>query len=199
MPVETTGARPRVAEHTSDNPSAEPAISKCQSSKPESTGSSPREKRREIRYPTHDVVEVCILEMGRQRLAGVVRDVSRNGLRIELRMPLSKGARLEIVMTNRAIIFGEARYCRRTVDTYQVGVVIEDVYYAQPISARHIDHDQLSLYLVGKGLSVLEVIHIKNHLLACDDCHRRLSEAGAILQPLRRQALMSGNCSAGPT
>jgi hypothetical protein len=93
------------------------------------------EKRREVRYATREVVDICILEMAGLRLAGILRDVSRNGLRIELSMPLNAGARLEIVLRNHAIIFGEARYCRLGGDAYQVGVVIEDIYYPKRVPA----------------------------------------------------------------
>jgi hypothetical protein len=87
------------------------------------------EKRREARYVTCDAVEVCILDVESQRLQGILRDVSRSGLRIELSLPVKAGAHLEVVLPNRAIIFGDARYCHRSAHRYQVGVVIEDVYY----------------------------------------------------------------------
>jgi PilZ domain len=87
------------------------------------------EKRREARYVTCEAVDVCILDVESQRLQGILRDVSRSGLRIELSLPVNAGARLEVLLHNRAIIFGEARYCQGSAPTYQVGVVIEDVYY----------------------------------------------------------------------
>jgi hypothetical protein len=118
------------------------------------------EKRREVRYGTCEPVEVCILEMASCekasgemascRLAGVLRDVSRNGLRIELSMPVNAGARLEIVLRDRAIIFGEARYCSGSGGAYQVGVVIEDVYYPKPVLATDLrDEDRGPGYLQG--------------------------------------------------
>ena len=87
------------------------------------------EKRREARYETCDAVEVCILEPESPPQPGVLRDVSRSGLRIELNLPVEAGARLEVFLMNRAIIFGEARYCRRSAQNYQVGMVIDDIYY----------------------------------------------------------------------
>jgi hypothetical protein len=102
---------------------------------PSSSESPFLEKRREIRYATCEVVDICILEMAGLRMAGILRDVSKNGLRIELSMPLNAGARLEIVLRNHAIIFGEARYCRLGGDAYQVGVVIEDIYYPKHVPA----------------------------------------------------------------
>jgi hypothetical protein len=109
-------------EKSEDTPNHAPSM-------PSSSESLFVEKRREVRYATCEVVDICILEMAGLRLAGILRDVSKNGLRIELSMPLNAGARLEVVLRNHAIIFGEARYCRLGGDAYQVGVVIEDIYY----------------------------------------------------------------------
>lgn len=150
------------------------------------------EKRRERRYPTMDAVEICIVESGRQQVAGTVVDVSRNGLRLELAVPISNGARLEIVLHTRAIIVGVARHCQSNEVGYHVGVFIEDIYYAQSISVKHLHDDQLSLYLVGKGLTVIEVIQIKDHLAACGACLKRLDETEVILR--RRQSAIKTNC-----
>jgi PilZ domain len=156
------------------------------------------DKRRESRYPTNDAVEVNILESGGELVAGTVLDVSGRGLRIKLTAPVGNGLRLEIILRDRAIIFGETRYCRGSGDSYHVGVVIEDVYYAQPVFERHIDDDQLSLYLVGKGLGVIEVIHIKRHLFACNDCRRRLAEAKSILETQRKRCPIDADSPGGP-
>jgi PilZ domain len=95
------------------------------------------ERRREARYATCEAVEVCILDVESQPQRGILRDVSRSGLRIELSLPLGAGAHLEVVLVDRAIIFGEARYCRRSAHAYQVGVVIEDIYYPKSGPAGH--------------------------------------------------------------
>ena len=164
-----------------------------QSEKPASDQPSPSasliERRKEKRYATNDHVEISLLDAGGgPRLWGTVLDVSRNGLRIELATPITKGVRVEVVLPVRAIIFGETRYCRRALNLYHIGLAIEDVYYAQPLSSKHIHDDQLSLYLVGKGLTVLEAIHLKNHLVACESCRDRLAEAEAVLHPLRKRS-----------
>jgi hypothetical protein len=148
---------------------------------------SPIEKRREPRYPANDPVEVSILEASSApRFAGTILDVSRSGMRIEVATPIGKGSRLQIVLPDKAIIFGETRYCRRASDYYHVGIAIEDVYYPQSPSAKHIPDDQLSFYLVGKGLTVVEAITVKNHLMACKPCRDRLSDADAQLHPKKR-------------
>jgi hypothetical protein len=142
-------------------------------------------RRPEPRYPTMDVVEVCILKSDCERVMGTVLDVTRTRLRVEVAAPISNGASLEIVLRNRAIICGVTRYCRRSEVGYHVGLVIKDIYYAQSISAGHPHDDQLGLYLAGKGLTVMEVIHIRNHLLACMACLKRLSETEAISRQTR--------------
>jgi hypothetical protein len=140
---------------------------------PSSSESPFVEKRREIRYATCEVVDICILEMAGLRLAGILRDVSKNGLRIELSMPLHAGARLEIVLRNHAIIFGEARYCRLGGDAYQVGVVIEDIYYPKRVPAdrqlwidRYVSRDFEEPEVAGVHLSRYDVRSFLRHNLS---------------------------------
>jgi hypothetical protein len=117
------------------------------------------EKRREVRYRTFEEVEVCILDAESPRLHGILRDVSRSGLRMELSLPVKAGAHLEVVLHNQAIIFGEARYCRGSAHTYQVGVAIEDIYYPKsgPIASTcaepqpWLDPDDRPRVAVGRG------------------------------------------------
>jgi hypothetical protein len=91
------------------------------------------EKSRESRNSPCEPVEVYLLDMQGLRLPGILRDVARNGLRIELNMPLKAGDRLEVVRENHAIIFGEVRYCRRADDCYHAAVLIGDVLYPKAI------------------------------------------------------------------
>jgi hypothetical protein len=112
-----------------EEPCATSAYDEVSSSPAVVPARNPREKRREARYETCDAVEVSVLEVESQPLPGILRDVSRSGLRIELSFPVEAGAHLEVFLANRAIIFGEARYCRRSAHLYQVGVVIDDIYY----------------------------------------------------------------------
>src|SRR5579862_7615570 len=118
------------------------------------------DRRKETRYATTETVEVVLLDVAAgPRFPGTVLDVSRSGLRIETAMLISKGMRVEIVLPDRAVIFGEARYCLRSSDLYHIGVAIEVVYYAHPESANHIGDNELNLYIMGNGLTVLEAIH----------------------------------------
>ncbi|HTC32351.1 MAG TPA: PilZ domain-containing protein [Bryobacteraceae bacterium] len=87
------------------------------------------EQRREARYPTCEVVEVAVIGEAGLVLTGVLRDVSKNGLRVELRVPVPAGAHLKVAIGGRAVIFAVARYCHPTTDTFHVGAAIEEVYY----------------------------------------------------------------------
>jgi hypothetical protein len=106
--------------------------------------SSFAEKRRERRYVTFEEVEVCILGAESRCVQAILRDVSRSGLGLMLGVAVKAGAHLEIVLRDRAIIFGEVRYCRRSSHAYQVGVVIEDIYYPKGDSADATQNERLN-------------------------------------------------------
>src|SRR3984885_10396582 len=111
-------------------------VSGCSSAAPASwsaNGNPQAEKRREKKYATREYVEVCLLDMNNLRLRGMLRDISKHAMRIELEMPLKTGDRLEVLLQSKAIIFAEVRYCRRTGESYQVGSVIDDVYYPKTV------------------------------------------------------------------
>lgn len=142
---------------------------------------APVDRRREPRYTTSDPVEIQLLEAGcGPRVGGKVLDVSHSGLRIELPTPIGKGLRIEIVLPDRTIIFGETRYCRLMSSSYHVGVAIEAVYYARSILAGHLQDTELNLYLLGKGLTAVEAIQLKRHLFSCGRCQGRLAKAQAL-------------------
>ena len=103
-------------------------------------------------------------------------DVSRSGLRVECAAPIGKGQHLQIILPDRTVIFGNVRHCTRVSAGYHVGVAIEVVYYAHPLSEDHIPEKQLKLYADGGGLTALEAIHVKNHLLMCRNCGERLAK-----------------------
>jgi hypothetical protein len=63
------------------------------------------------------------------QVRGVLRDVSKNGLGVELGLPVDPGARLRIVLHDRAIIFAVASYCRNTARSFHVGAAIKGVYH----------------------------------------------------------------------
>src|ERR1700733_4875235 len=121
----------------------------------------PADRRREARYPTNDPAKIRILEAWDDpaRFAGIVLDVSRNGMRVEVAKPLPTGMRVEVILV-KASVFGEIRYCQRVSLVYHVGIAIEDVFFPPSTSFDHIHDDQLSLYVAGKGLKAPEAIRV---------------------------------------
>jgi hypothetical protein len=159
---------------------SEPPNTKTGPSKTAPNEPRPFERRREPRYPTNDPVEVCILEPRYERVSGTVLDISRSGVRVQVRTPVAKTVHLEIILASRAIIFGETRYCRRHGDAYHLGVSIDDVYFAQDLFALHIEPDLIGLYLDGTGLTALQAIQIRNHLVNCSACRENLAARVAL-------------------
>jgi len=144
------------------------------------------EKRRETRYPTSDFAEVQILPIDRTRRPATVLDVSRSGLRLELHTSVSRGIDIQITVADQIVIFGEVRYCRRAGEVFHAGVLIHDVIHASPSASQHIHHDDLGLYVIGKGLTVPEVIKLREHLIRCEVCRIRLNEVDATLNPKKK-------------
>ena len=131
------------------------------------------ERRSEPRYPACEIVEVQVIGASGGRFPGTMLDISRSGLKIEVGKPLSQGAYLEILLPSRAIIIGEARYCRSKNKLYHVGVRIEGVYFTQAVSTRHVSKELLAGY---KSLRPLAAMEVGNHLAACETCRSLLAE-----------------------
>jgi hypothetical protein len=150
------------------------------------------DRRAEARYPTSDPATLHILPAG-SWVRATVEDVSESGLRLAMKteVPLHKGMRIEIALSGEAKIFGEVRHCRRMDGVLHAGILILHVDKGCPASDHHIHDDQLSLYLLGKGLGVSEVMFVNEHLLNCRDCRERMLEAAASLNQLH-QALPDG-------
>jgi PilZ domain-containing protein len=161
------------------------------------------EKRREARYQTCEAVGVNILDGENRRLQGILRDVSRSGLRVELSQPVPPGTHLEVVLYNRAIIFAEARYCQASTHSYQVGVVIEDIFYpkkdpakdisrtfeatvleplAQGPIGNHASPDDVAAFL-HRDLSETKTALMERHLAVCEECSNLMQ---SILEDVRR-------------
>jgi PilZ domain len=138
------------------------------------------EKRSEHRYPACEIVEVQVIGASGGRFPGMVLDISRSGLKVEVGKPLSQGAHLEIVFASRAIIIGEARYCRSKGKLYHVGVKIEGVYFSRVVSSRHIGEQLLARYSRDSKLSPLLAMEIQNHLTACETCRAALAKCDLI-------------------
>jgi hypothetical protein len=167
--------------------SAEKSVTK-EETLPAQPGPPPRidpliEKRREQRYPACDMVEVEVIGAPNSRFGGMIVDISKSGLRLEVGKPLARGAHLEIVLPSRAIVIGEARYCRTKGKLYYVGVSIQGVYFAQSASSRHIDKDLIARYARGQDLDTIDSMEIRSHLVVCEACRDDLAKSRQALAP----------------
>jgi PilZ domain/Putative zinc-finger len=133
------------------------------------------ERRREARYPTQDPAELEILPGPSEPIYGTILDVSRSGLRVALRERIGRGEQV-MVKLHRNVIFGEVRYCRPVPGGFHLGVKIQDLVRAPGRQDEHIVDDQISLYAVGKGLTVAEVIEVREHLAQCETCRACLAQ-----------------------
>lgn len=148
------------------------------------------EKRREARYPTNDPAEVEVVNGGIGRSTATVLDVSKSGLRLKLESSINKGAEVKVTLQRNVVIFGQIRYCRPLDGSFDAGVLIQDMSQNSGQPSPHIEDDLLSLYIVGKGLTVPEVIKLKEHLVNCESCRIRLGEKDALLNPVRKRKIL---------
>jgi hypothetical protein len=140
------------------------------------------DRRSEARYQTQDPAEIEILPGPSEPFYGMILDVSRSGLRVALNHRISRGEHVKVKL-HRNIIFGEVRYCRAVPDGFQAGLMIQDLVRPAGRHDEHIADDPLSLYAVGKGLSVAEVIDVRQHLARCEACRIRLAQHEDMLNP----------------
>jgi hypothetical protein len=130
------------------------------------------------------------MSLGPRNFPATVLDVSRSGLRLEMSTPIAKGSEIEVTARSQIAVFGEVRYCRRAGDSFHVGVLIRDVVQSHARAVAHLDDDDVTLYLAGKGLTMAEVIRVKDHLANCQQCRTRLREADAMLHPIRKRKFL---------
>jgi hypothetical protein len=149
------------------------------------------EKRREARYPTNDPAELEIVNGGTGRYSATVLDVSRSGLCLKLDSTIKKGAEVKVTLPPSNVIHGQIRYCRPRDDGFEAGVLIQKMSQSSGQSSPHIEDDLISLYVVGKGLTVPEVIKLKEHLINCESCRIRLGEKNAVLNPVRKRKILA--------
>jgi hypothetical protein len=132
------------------------------------------ERRREPRFPTNDLAEVTILAERSLPVSGQVQDVSRSGIRISLASSLRLGTLVQITFHRPAVIIGEVRHCRRAGDRFHVGMKIVDVLISPN---RHVDEDELALYVSNKGLTEAEFFYVRQHFADCRECQARLRKS----------------------
>lgn len=152
----------------------------------EPPAAAPSDRRREARYPAQEPAEIELLFGPREPIYGTILDVSRSGLRIELPRRIHRGEEVKIKLQQN-VIFGEVRYCRAVSGVFQAGIRIEELVRPPADPSQHLSEDALSLYAIGKGLSVSEVIEVREHLPRCERCRTRLGEKEALLNPSRKR------------
>lgn len=143
------------------------------------------ERRSEARYSTQDPAELEVLAGPTQPIYGTILDVSRSGLRVALPKRIDRGEQVKVKLQGN-VIFGEVRYCRAVSGAFQAGIRIQDLVRPWSAQNQHIADDPLSLFAVGKGLTVSEVIDVREHLVRCEACRARLAEKEALLSPANK-------------
>jgi len=162
----------------------EKAPPKSQSVKTEASGV---ERRREPRYPCNDPVEIRIVSSDGSRVPGTLKDISRSGLRIEIGIPVLKGAEIEIFLSKQLSVTGRVRHCRRVGAKYQAGILIQEAIDSSKPS-EHLSGEQLSGYLAGQGLTLTQVIRVRDHLAICSTCRVRMVDTFSAKPQSRRSS-----------
>jgi hypothetical protein len=154
------------------------------------------ERRTETRYPTRgDPAELELVsapsEPPSEPMYGTVLDVSRSGLRVVLPRRMDRSEQVKVKLQGN-VILGEVRYCRAVSGAFHVGIRIRELMRPTARQNQHIADEPLSIYAIGKGLSVPEIMQIREHLVLCDSCRARLAKQEAVLNPPRKTGPLAG-------
>lgn len=145
-------------------------------------------RRRNMRHLTCDPVQVQSICGASMRQEGLALDVSERGLMLELQRPLSRQMTIEVSFPGSAlIVFGEVTYCRAGEAGYRAGVHIHDIAIGSR-NERHLEDDDLFLYLGGAHLTSAEVIGFQHHLNGCRVCAARLDDTRQVMDRMRARA-----------
>jgi PilZ domain/Putative zinc-finger len=145
------------------------------------------ERRREPRYPCNDPVEIRIVAGDGSRVPGTLKDISRSGLRIEIGISVPKGAEIEIFLSKQLSVTGRVRHCRRVGAKHQAGILIQEAIDASK-PGEHLSGEQLSGYLAGQGLTLTQVIRVRDHLAVCSTCRVRMVDTFSVKPQSRRKS-----------
>jgi hypothetical protein len=160
-------------------------VEKSPSGDPPKKAEIQTDRRSEARYPSQEPAELETLLGNREPAYGTILDVSRSGLRIAIPRRVERGEQVQVKL-HRSVIFGEVRYCRPVSGGFQAGIRIQDLVRPGGRKNEHLSEDAISLYAVGKGLAVTEVIELREHLADCESCRKRVAEKDTLLNPSRR-------------
>ncbi len=87
-----------------------------------------KERRREQRIPTDEAGLVqSIVPFSNDRLDARILEVSRGGMKIQIRKPLDPGMMVKIRL-KQVVAFGEVRYCNAAGMDFNIGIRIENVF-----------------------------------------------------------------------
>jgi len=148
---------------------------------------SSHERRRDARYPTSDQADMEVLAVNTRHLSAVVLDVSKSGLRIEIHERIGPGSEVRIRLPRKVVIHGEVRFCRRAGTGFHAGILIAQVFQSAEQAEQHLFDGEMSLYLLGRGLSAAEVLRLRKHLNDCESCRLRVAEAEPVFKPGNRR------------
>jgi hypothetical protein len=103
------------------------------------------DRRREPRFPASVPVEVEIQKHGLPRIQGIVFEVSRSGLRLELPLAVEEGVCVKIYVKN-VVLVGEIRHCQPATTGFHAGIFVRDV--SSPDKFDQLDDRELDLYAI---------------------------------------------------
>ena len=84
------------------------------------------EQRAEVRFDLKQTVQLTVLGATGFRGTARIRNVSRNGVQLELQQPLPAGTLVKIDIDN-ALVLGEVIYCRPQGPSCLIGIKLEQV------------------------------------------------------------------------
>ena len=146
------------------------------------TSEQDAERRSETRYPTQYPAELELLPGPAEPIYGTVLDVSRSGLRVALPRRVERGTQVKVKLRDN-VNFRRCTLLPRGVRRLPCRHPYPRSGASSSRQIEHIADDPLSFYAVGKGLSIPEVIDIREHLLRCENCRARLAKQEALLNP----------------
>jgi hypothetical protein len=119
---------------------------------------------------------VKVLPCGKSQIPGLVLDISRFGLGVELPVSLDKALEVKISMPLGVVVLGQVRYSVPREAGFHVGIFTREVIYDRAEPEQHVHDDVLALFATGRGLTAPEVIKLKDHLIGCQECRIRLAD-----------------------
>ena len=83
-------------------------------------------KRREVRFQMHGFAQVrSVPPLNGRRVPGKILDMSKNGIRLQMRAQFPLGATLHIFL-KQILLIGEVRHCEPTGNGFIYGVAVNN-------------------------------------------------------------------------